>query len=111
MQLLVFENLLAIVASWDAKIGGPVVKGLGNSSTTFNKDFCRIFNVSDDTFDEWIRVMKVSVVHNRIKSATLECLAAWCVQRAWRRAVSNPSYGICRRRIAREFEEMSLESL
>lgn len=110
MQLIVFETSLAIVTSWDAKLGGPVVKGLGNSKATFPTKF-KIFNTSNETFHEWLHVMNVNVEHNRIKCATVKCLAAWCVQRAWRRAVSDPSYAICRRRIAREFEEMSLESL
>lgn len=37
----------------------------------------------------------------------IRMMAAWRIQRAWRRAISNPNYLICQRRLLREFNEIA----
>jgi hypothetical protein len=40
----------------------------------------------------------------------IRMMAAWRIQRAWRRAISNPDYLICQRRLLREFDDLPEEA-
>ena len=108
MKLVYFmpSGAIAVPTSWDAD-GRIRVVGARGCSAILNPAYHPVYKVPAAVFEAWLQSTHATIESSRVRGGTIQGLAAWQVQRAWRRAISCPEFAVCRRRLMREAAEMA----